>query len=92
MTTKKERETKELRTVCGYVDKKLIEEIKGILGARGWQEKVLSQSLALSLEFLKTASKYDVVDFLFSEDIGKVFKIKRLCHDPNLVKENREDL
>lgn len=81
MSTAKERQTKELRSICGHVEKQLIEDLKAILGARGWQEKVLNQSLQLSLSFLRTASKYETVDFLFSENLCDLFKIVALPED-----------
>ncbi len=81
MSTKKERQTGELRSICGYVEKSQIEALKEILGQRGWQEKLINQSLRLSIAFLQTASRYEVVDFLFSDHIEEFFTITSLSKE-----------
>ena len=76
MSTAQERAAGGLAPVSGYVKKSDLDELKAVVGERGWQEKLLNRAMTLTIAYLKEASREDFRAYLFDGDNGE-FSIVR---------------
>jgi len=70
MSTAQERAAGGLAPVSGYVKKADLEELKQIVGGRGWQEKLLNQALRLTIDYLKSAPREDFLEYIWDKGDG----------------------
>jgi len=77
MSTAQERAAGGLAPVSGYVKKSDLEELKQIVGGRGWQEKLLNRAMVLTIAYLKSASREDFRAYLFDGDNGEFEIVRR---------------
>jgi len=77
MSTKTERAAGGMLPICGYVQKADLDELKAVVGERGWQEKLLNRAMVLTIAYLKSASREDFRAYLFDGDNGEFEIVRR---------------